>query len=68
MTHMQQALVYSQCLAVNMPCQIPGTAQLSRIFERVRCVFVCCGGKVTLDHSNVDGPYKDSRTPKETVL
>ena len=50
-----------------LPLKEGSGLQLSRIFERIRCVLACCGGKITIENCQADGP-EDSQTTRETVL
>ena len=43
--------------------------RLSHLCERVRCIFACCGGKIVIQNSQVDGETKRSPGPvTENIL
>ena len=37
----------------------PSLCSVSEIFRKLKCVVVCCGGKLSIANSEIDGPTEN---------
>ena len=57
---------YANLRSERMGCCCKGLPKISlrNIFRRIRCISACCGGKIVIQASDIDG----REIPKGTVL